>query len=309
MEIPEEILKKLESLKAKRILVQFPEGLKLKIQDLVEKLEEKGFQVVLCLEKCFGACDVREEEAEKLKCDAILHIGHEKFLAKTKIPVVYWEYFFEINPVKILEKELSKLKEFKKIGLVTSIQFVKTLPLVKEFLEKNGKEVFIHKSLQHPGQVLGCDLKAAKAIEEKVDCFLAISAGEFYAAGLTIKTEKPVLNLDLEKGEIKSLDGFKKKMEKVLAWNKEQFKGAKRIGFLISWKKGQMLGDPLSLKEKMEKKGKKVFLLAMDEISPEKLEGLKLDFLVNFGCPRIAIDDQAKFSIPILNHDELDQEI
>jgi len=307
MEVPSEILEKLKELKAQKIFLQFPEGLKLKVQKIVKELEAEGFEVFVCLEKCFGACDVRENEAKLLGCDCILHIGHEEFI-KTEFPVVYWEYFINSEVEPILEKEFWKLENFKKIGLITSVQFVNLIPKVESFLRERGKEVFTSKALQYPGQVLGCDLRAAKSIEKEVDCFLAISAGEFYAAGLVFQTNKPVFNLDLEKREIKSLEEFKKKTQKIIAWNKAQFKDAKKVGLLISWKKGQFK-SPFELKKKLEAKGKEVFLLAMDEISPEKLEGLDLDFLINLACPRIGIDDLPRYKIPVLNYQEIEGEI
>lgn len=300
-----EAIEKLKKIKARRVFVQFPEGLTLRIQDIVKELEKNGFSAVICLEKCFGACDIKENEANLLGCDTILHIGHEKFVNKTKLPVVYWEYFLEADLYPILEKEFDKLKDFKRIGLITSIQFVKTIPAIKEYLEKKRKEVFVHKSLQYPGQILGCKLEAAKAIEDKVDCFLCVSAGKFYGLGLSLISEKPMLNLDLEKKEIYSLEDFKKKIQKITAWNKAQFKDAKKIGILASWKLGQ-LKQPFELKKKLEKQGKEAFILAMDEITPEKLEGLKLDFLINCSCPRIGIDDLEKYKIPIINWNEID---
>ncbi len=300
-----EIVRKLKKLKAKRVFIQFPEGLKLRIQEIVKELEKEGFEVILCLEPCFGACDVRDYEAKLLNCDAILHIGHEKFVNRTELPVVYWEYFIDAEACKILEKELEKLKDFKKIGLITSIQFVNLIPKVKEWLEKKGKEVYVHKVLQYPGQVLGCNIEAAKAIEEKVDCFLCISAGEFYAAGIVFSVKKPVLNLDLEKGEIRNLEEFKRKTEKIIEWNKALFKDCKKVGILISWKKGQMKENFFELKKRLEKEGKEVYVLAMDEITPEKIEGLKLDFLINLACPRLGIDDLKRFKIPMLNYNFL----
>lgn len=305
MEIPEYVLKNLAKIKTKKIFIQFPEGLRLRVQNISKDLEEKDFETVICTEKCFGACDVRDEEAIKLGCDSILHIGHERFLQRAKIPVVYWEYFMEADPIPALEKDFEKLKDFNNIGLVTSIQFVKLIPAVEGYLEKKGKKVFAHKALQYPGQVLGCNLEAAKRIESKVDCFLAISAGEFYAAGLVLQTEKPVLNLDLEKGEIRSLEEFRRRTQKIVAWNRAQFKESRKIGLLVSWKKGQ-LKSPFLLKKKLESRGKEVYILAMDEILPEKIEGLKLDFLISLGCPRVGIDDQAKYNIPILNFDQLE---
>lgn len=302
--ISQEIIKKLKKIKARKIFVQFPEGLILRIQDIVKELERNGFQVVLSLEKCFGACDIREHEARLMECDAILHIGHEKFF-ESKFPVVFWEYPIEANPLPTLEKEIHKLKDFNKIGLVTSIQFVKTIPVVKRFLKKNGKKVFIQKSLKYPGQVLGCNLEAAEFVEKKVDCFLCISAGEFYADGIVMITNKPIFNLDLEKKEIYSLEDFRKRIQKTIAWNRAQLKDARKIGILVSWKKGQMLCNPFKIKEKLEKEGKEVFILAMDEITPEKLEGLKFDALINCACPRIGIDDLARYKLPLTNYNQL----
>jgi 2-(3-amino-3-carboxypropyl)histidine synthase len=301
----EEVVNELKKIGARKILVQFPEGLKLRIQSIAKKLESKNFDVVLCCEKCFGACDIRDEEALRLGCDAILHIGHEKFVEKTSLPVVYWEYFIGAEPIPILEKEFKKIENFKRIGLITSIQFVKLVSDVKKYLEKMGKEVYVHKALQHEGQILGCDLRAAKEIEKNVDCFLCISAGKFYGAGVVLTTNKPTLILDLERREIYSLHNFKEKIEKIIAWNKSIFENAEKVGILVSWKKGQIKDFSL-VKEKLEKAGKEVYVLAMDEISPEKLEGLKLDFLINLACPRI-IEDQEKFKIPMLNFHDLEK--
>lgn len=78
------------------------------------------------------------------------------------------------------------------------------------------------------------------------------------------------------------------------------------MGVLVSWKLGQMK-SPYEIKKKLEKEGKEVFILAMDEIIPEKVEGLKLDALVNCSCPRIGIDDLERYKIPVVNFTELDK--
>lgn len=298
-----EIVKKLKEKGVKKLLVQFPEGIKLRIQKIIKDLEKEGFEVIICLEPCFGACDIRDEEAKRLGCDAVLHIGHSK-LVKASLPVFYWEYFIDANPLPILEKEFFKLKDFKKIGLITSLQFVKLIPDIKKWLEERGKEVFIHKSLKYYAQILGCDLSAAEAIKEKIDCFLCVSAGKFYGLGVVLHTEKPVFNLDLEKREIHSLESYKKKIRKIIAWNKSFYKDAKKVGIVVSWKKGQ-IKSPFELKKKLEERGKEVYILAMDEITPEKLEGLKLDFLINIACPRIGVEDLTRFKIPLLNIEDL----
>jgi 2-(3-amino-3-carboxypropyl)histidine synthase len=300
-----EIIKELKKFKAKKIFIQFGEGLKLKIQEITKQLEKAGFEIIICLEPCYGACDVRDEEALRLGCDTILHIGHEKFLKRAKLPIVYWEYFLESNPIPTLQKEFDKLKNYSNIGLITSIQFVKIIPIVKKYLEAKGKKVFAYKALNYPGQVLGCRLEAAKKIENKVDCFLCISAGKFYGQGVVLHVNKPVLCLDLERGEIYNLSDLKRKVQKILAWNKAQFKDAKNIGILVSWKKGQLSQQFFNVKHKLEKFGKNVYVLAMDEIIPEKIEGLKLDFLINLACPRIGFDDLERYTIPLINVNQI----
>ena len=314
MENPEEIkkrddyrraVKKLNEYKAKRVFVQYPEGIKLKVQSIAKALENDGFEVVVCTEPCFGACDIRDYEAMRLGCQVILHIGHEDYGAESDLPVVFWEYFIPSDPTPILEKEFAKLGKYERIGLVTSIQFVDAIEKVKKFLEKRGKKVVAHTALQHAGQILGCHLEAATKIEPDVDAFLCISAGKFYGLGLVMKTNKPMLCLDLERGEIFDLIDFKRKVEKIIAWNKSEFEDARKVAILVSWKRGQAK-LPFDLKKRLEAKGKEVYIFAMDEITPEKLMGLKIDAAINLACPRIGIDDLERYKIPILNLEHVD---
>jgi 2-(3-amino-3-carboxypropyl)histidine synthase len=289
-----EIINDLKKINAKRVFVQYPEGLKLKIQGICKQFEKEGFEVVISCEPCYGACDVRDEEAKRLGCDAILNIGHSDFGVESKIPVVYWDYFYDLDPIPILKKEIDKLKKFKKIGVVTSIQFVKSLEKVEDFLKKNNKEVYIYKSLKYPGQILGCNIDAAKKIENKVDCFLYVGAGKFHPLGVAIRTEKPVFTLDFEKKQIYNLDEEKMKWLKKKAWHDSELNDAKRIGIIICWKKGQnRIDEAEKLKKKLGKEGKEAYILAFDNFSTDKIEGLKFDCLVNMACPRL--DDEIIF--------------
>jgi len=270
------------------------------VLEISKRIENEGIETIICCEPTYGACDLRDEEAKRLGCDLILHIGHCDFGIKSKVSVVYWDYFLDADPLPILKKEIKKLKKFRKIGLVTSLQFVKTIEKVKEYLENHGKEIYVNKSLKYPGQILGCDVRAAKKIEDDVDCFLCIGAGKFYDLGLLLGTDKPIFSLDLERGMIKDLNKLKRKTQKIIVWNKSCLKESKRIGILISWKKGQFK-SPFKLKKKLENEGKEVYILAMDEITPEKIEGLKLECLICLACPRVGIDDLNRYKIPVIN--------
>jgi 2-(3-amino-3-carboxypropyl)histidine synthase len=283
-----EIIDTLKRMGAKRIFVQYPEGLQLKIQEIARKLEMSEFEVILSLEPAYGACDIRDVEAERFDCDTILHIGHTDFGIKSEIPVVYWDYFLVVDPIPILEKEFRKLGRFKKIGLVTTVQFIKAMKKTQEYLKGKDKEVLLHKTLKYPGQILGCNVEAATGIEDMVDCFLYVGAGKFHPLGVALKVKKPVLSLDLEKKEIYDLANEKMKWLKRKAWHEAKLKDAKKIGIIISWKKGQSkIRKAMKLKKELEGKNKEVYILAFDRIMKEKIEGLKFDCLINLACPRL----------------------
>jgi 2-(3-amino-3-carboxypropyl)histidine synthase len=285
------VIEKLNKTGSKRVLVEFPGGLIPKIVDISRKLENQGFEIILSMEPCYGACDLRDMEAKRLGCDTILHIAHTDFGLESEIPVVYWEYRLDVDPIPALEKEFHKLEPYKKIGLVTSLQFFDAMEKVKEYLGINDKEVFIHKTLEYPGQILGCCVYPAEVIEDKVDCFLYVGAGKFHPLGVAVKVDKPVFSLDVERNEIYSLEEEKMKYLKKKAWHDSQLEDADTVGIIVSWKKGQnRIEEARKLKKELEDKGKYVTILAFDRITDDKLEGIKFDIMINMVCPRL--DDE-----------------
>lgn len=279
--------------------MQTPEGLKTKILEIAAKLEKEGKEVLISCEPCYGACDIRDSEAQRLECKKIIHIGHNK-MVESATPVDYLEHRSNVD-ILPLKKEFKKIDRYKRIGLVTSLQFLDCLNDVKDFLEDAGKKVEIGKSRKlYPGQILGCDVSAAKTIENKIDCFLFIGSGKFHALGAVLKTEKPVFILDVERKKIDTIDIDKFSRQSIVA--KELAKDAKTFGILISTKPGQLnLGLAEKIKNEIENRGRKAFLLVFDEIKPEKLEGLDLDCYINTACPRITIEDRTAFKKPLLD--------
>ena len=294
----EEAIEKMKSKGIKRVLIQLPEGLKTNSLEVAGLLEKNEIEAVISLETTYGACDLRDDEALRLKCDAILHLGHNEFgfeWLESKIPVFYVEWFTDKTGKKEMEKIEEALKDFEKIGVVYSIQYKKAFENVIEFLKSKGKKVFFRES----GQIIGCDFSNALSVEKDVEAFLVVSSGKFHALGLALKTNKPVFVFDVETNEIYKIDVSK--YLKIKAWNKKIFEESKNVGLLVSWKKGQ-IKDFGIVKEKIESLGKKVYILAFDELRESILEGLKLDCLVNLACPRISIDDLERYKIPIIDH-------
>ena len=287
-----------------RLFLQVPEGLKKKVFEIADEL---GEDVIISGETCFGACDLRVNEAKQAKCDKIVHYGHTKFV-DADIPVEYKEIRQKIDVNSIIEDNFDKIEEFDTFGIVTTLQFLDCIQDVKKLLEDRGKKVVLGRGQKaiYEGQVLGCDPYAGVSIKEEVDCFIYLGSGKFHPLGLLLKTEKPVFSVDVEKNEMKDIDEFKDKFLKQKYVAVEAAKDAERFGILVSSKPGQMnLELAEKIKEKLRKEDKKAWILMFDEIKPEKVEFLELDALVNTACPRIAIEDRTLFNKPVLNPDEL----
>jgi len=73
----ERIVKTIKKEKSKRVLLQFPDGLKpyaLVIKEEIEK-QTKNCEIFIWLDTCFGACDI-PLETERLGIDLIVQFGH-----------------------------------------------------------------------------------------------------------------------------------------------------------------------------------------------------------------------------------------
>lgn len=295
--------------KARRILLQAPEGLKTRVQEIGEQLERSGLTVFISGEPCYGACDVRDHQAKLLNCDLLVHIGHTDMGIKTLVPVLYEEYRIDLDPVPMLKNHMNVLDASKRIGLFTTVQYLSGLGKAREFLESRGKKVVLAGSpkTRYPGQVVGCDFSGPKSIEKLVDAFLFIGSGFFHPLGIAMAVEKPVLFLNVEGGELLNMKSEKEMLQRIRFAQVEKARDCKTFGILLSTKPGQLfLKKAEESKRKLEKLGKKACILVMDEITPQKLLGLKLDCLVNCSCPRLT-DDSRLFKKPILNPDDVDK--
>ncbi len=73
----ERVVSEIKNQKAKRVLIQLPDGLKPISTDIVEALNEQvRAEILIWFGSCFGACDIPLAEAEKLGIDLIIQFGH-----------------------------------------------------------------------------------------------------------------------------------------------------------------------------------------------------------------------------------------
>ena len=304
----ERLKREIENSGAKRVLLQFPEGLKPDALRLSSIVERTGALPIISADPCYGACDLAVEAAEDLAADLIIHFGHAKFLAHERIPTIYIEVDATISIDEAVEKALPLLSKHTRIGLATSVQHLKALPKAKEILTKAGKIVVVgnSKQLNNPGQVLGCNYDTVKSVANDVDAFLFIGGGLFHALGVALSSNKPAVIADPYENRAFSIDSEAHKIIKQRWASIEHAKKARTFGIIIGLKPGQKKVElALKIKTLAINHGCAAHLLAAKEVTPETLlEFPSIDAYVNTACPRISLDAPGKFSKPVLNVNE-----
>jgi len=301
--------KQLKKLRAKKVFLQVPEGLKTKTEGIIAELEEKGFEVVTSMDPCFGACDLKQDEAKRMECDAILHLGHTEFVKKTSVPAVYAPLKYELGErferiLKVITEYLQDEK-IEEVCIVTTAQFLDYLPLLKKELEKSKVKVRIEKGKRvEEGQILGCNYSAA---ETNAPTIIYFGDGLFHPLGIHFATGKKVLianpiDLQIRPLEEEKDDFFRKRIMLI-----ERAKEAKSYAILVSTKEGQnRASEAEKIKKELEKKGKIARIYTMDFISQEALLGIEAEAYINTACPRISIDDYLNYKKPIINYPEVE---
>lgn len=300
------LIKELKKRKPKKVLVQLAEGIKQNATEFEPIFENLGIEAIFSGETEWGACAPAIQEAEALGVDLIVHFGHAEFF-KANFPIIYVEVRDELNLKPLLKKSLPTLKGYKKFGFSYSIQHRHDLEKIKEFYEKNGKKIILSKKLGHvayEGHIVGCQYAGLKAIEHDVDCFLVLG-NRFHGMGAALSVDKPVILLDVYNDEVKELSGFKDKILRQRMASIEKFRQAKNVGIIIEIKPGQKFGSPKYLLDKMKEQGKNPILITMNELTPDKMMNFyNIEAFVELACPRIALDDYAKYPKTIITFKE-----
>lgn len=299
---------KLKELKIKRVGLVLPEGLKIYADYISSELKKQGYDVIVSGNFNYGACDVPSFDFDK-ECDCLVNFGHASLPIESNIPLIFIEVDFIFPYMEVLKNNINFLKkEGKIVGLVATVNYVRELPKVKEYLESEGFEALIgigDVRVKYPGQVLGCNFSSALSVSDNVDFFIFAGEGRFHPLGVAISTEKKVFAFDCD--GIYSLNDYKDKILKERFGAIFRAKDSKKYGIIVSSKKGQKrMKLAKILKKKIEDSGLAADIILIDEVSPDKLYGFDYDSFVICACPRIGIDDAKRYKKPLLTPKELE---
>jgi 2-(3-amino-3-carboxypropyl)histidine synthase len=291
-----DLLRALHERKVRRVALQFPAGLKREAFRVASLLRKEGFEPLISGDPCYGACDLAEDLLAY--ADILVHFGHAPLGSEMKI-------LYDLAPrdfqMEALELALPLITE-QRIGLVTTVQHVHQLQAAVNWLkEKDIQAVVMEGSPRtpYPGQVLGCSFEAARRTEAGEILF--IGSGMFHPIGIQLATRARVIALDPFSREVQVVDASRMLRKRFALI--ESARGAESIGILVSLKKGQQRWD---LARRLTALSDRAVLVALHEVTPEELLNLGMACYVNTACPRLAYDDQPRFSVPVLTPSEFE---
>ncbi|KAA0003260.1 MAG: diphthamide biosynthesis enzyme Dph2 [Thermoplasmata archaeon] len=291
----------------KRVLLKLPDGLYSLSTEISDFLSSIGVESIISANSCYGACDFCDG-IEGMEVDRIIYVGEAEMpYLRKKYPVrtSFLEIESKFDAAGTVEKALPLL-EGKRIGVVSITPYIHQMGKCIKILEGNNFIPVVGKKSRrtsYDGQILGCDLTAGTSISGKVDSFLYVGDGLFHPLGLSLSTKKPVVVADPSqnmamKDEIREM---RQKFMKIRYAMISNSMGKNRMGIIIGEKLGQKRVElAYEMKKLAEEKGMEAYIISSNNLSPDRIDYMALDFYVSTSCPRIAIDDYSNYKKPLL---------
>lgn len=167
---------------AKRIALQFPEGLMEYSCRLSEEVRDNCHkagltsveEVVILGEAIFGACCIDDTLSKLLRVELIVHFGHSRVVSRAitdsdgvtamYIPVIAKESSW--SPEDGCAKIMEHFGPADRLALESTAQFLKGAVKIAEQLKANGRSVICPKIGDlAPGETLGCTSPTLKDID------------------------------------------------------------------------------------------------------------------------------------------------
>ncbi|KAB1188343.1 MULTISPECIES: diphthamide biosynthesis enzyme Dph2 [Haloferax] len=294
----ERIIDAIEERDAKRVGLQFPEGLKRRgpaVADDLRQLCDDDVTFMLSGQPCYGACDL--DTYLMRRTDVFVHFGHSPMKESDKI--IYVPLFSNVDPFPIMEDALEEIQG-DEVGLVTTAQHMNRFDDMCDWLEERGYTVQTRKGddrLTFEGQVLGCNYASA---DIPADDVLYVGGGKFHPLGLAMEhPEKNVVIADPVNNVVTLADTRKFMKQRYASVHKAM--DAEKWGVIFCTKIGQ---GRMEIAEKILEDNDNAYLITMDEVTPDRLRNFDMDAFVNTGCPRITTDDGPRFHKPMLTPQE-----
>lgn len=296
----------------KRVVFNAPDGLLRETRTIAQELETGfGLQTIVIADPTYGSCDTVDVDAQRLGADLAFHVGHNVTVKKFGKITYSIDATDDVSFASVARKACDQLKQsgVRRAGLATFAQHMSQLPVVSKILEDDDITALIGKGMGqlHDGQIFGCEFYPAFNIRENVDVMLLLGQSMFHALGLCLSTGKPTFMLDPYQDEVVDVSNLAEERLKKAVLSVYKAREADRFGVIIGLKEGQMMTDQsVRLKSELENFGKTVQLIALREITADRINAMTdIDAFVQTGCPRISLDGY-NFGKPVLSVPQTD---
>lgn len=296
----EKIFNVIEERRPHSVALNGPEGLIGKIQDAADHISARfGIDAYVIGDTCWGSCDLNTHAAEMLGADILFNIGHtiamDTFGDKVFMIGAFDDISFDRVAIKCAQGLAGK---FRTISLLTDSQHLDQIEGVTRIFKDYGFNVIVGKGKGQlrDAQVFGCEFYPAYSVQKQVDAYVFLGQSMFHAASVAMSTEKPTFMLDPYFEEYSEVNEFAQLLQKKAILSIYKALEAERLGIIIGLKEGQFAHvRALELKKEFERFGKSVQLIALTEITEDRVQIFKgIDAFVQVACPRIATDNHFK---------------
>ncbi|MEM3124213.1 MAG: diphthamide biosynthesis enzyme Dph2 [Candidatus Nitrosocaldus sp.] len=282
-----------------------PEALLGKISTLADKVSrEFCIDAYVIADPCYGSCDLNTDAAKRLNADILFHVGHSISMREFG-NVVFIDAYDDIQFDSVIAKCIEMLKEkgVENVVVLTDSQHIHEVGNAIAMLKQHGFNVIKARGRGQlmDEQVFGCEFYPAFYARDDADAFIFLGQSTFHAVGVALSTGKLTLMLDPYYDEVKEVNSVAERLKRRAFLAIYKALEAQRIGLIVGLKEGQiMLNRVKDIKSRLEAHGKSVRLIALTEVTEERLRIFNdIDAFIQVACPRISIDDE--FSKPVLS--------
>lgn len=306
-EIPKTIWR-IKTLGAKRVALQFPEGLLLfacTIADIIEKFTEAD--TLIMGDVTYGACCVDDFTAKALGAELMVHYGHSCLVPIDKTEGIQMLYVFvdiKIDTTHFIDTIKFNFKSGSHLAVVSTIQFVTALQSALGELRKDYTVTVPQSKPLSPGEILGCTSPRLQG----VDAIIFLGDGRFHLESVMIgNPDISAYKYDPYNKAFSQEFYDHERLHLVRRSAINSARNGKKVGVVLGTLGRQ--GSPKvldNLKQKLESCGKAYVTVLLSEIFPDKLKLFEdVDAWVQVACPRLSIDWGAAFTKPLLSPYEL----
>ncbi|KAL3489853.1 putative diphthamide synthesis protein-domain-containing protein [Aspergillus germanicus] len=291
---------------AKRIALQFPEGLLLFATTISDILTQfcPGTETLIMGDVTYGACCIDDYTARALGCDLLVHYAHSCLIPVdvTKIKTLYIFVDISIDTTHLLATLERNFQPGKIIAMVGTIQFNATLHGLKPVLERAGFKVVIPQITPlSKGEILGCT--SPNLSNSEIDYLLYLGDGRFHLESAMIHNPTiPAYRYDPYSRTLSRESYSHDEMHSLRRDAINTAKSAKKWGIILGSLGRQGNPNTMAMIENhLRERGIPIVNLLLSEIFPGKLASMAdVECWVQIACPRLSIDWGYAFPRPLL---------